>query len=182
MPGRKRDLGALLGGLHEAEGEGLSLTEQVCERLRRAIVEDELAFGENISEDRVASSLGVSRTPVRDALAILQYNGLVEVIPKRGSFVFTPTVEDLSALCDYRMMLERQAMVSAMGHAPDELLADLETYSHAGDEMVEQGDLPAFVRLNSAYHQAFFQHCGNRFLQRAHELTSGQLAAILISL
>ena len=77
-----------------------TLTEIVAAKLREAIIEGHYAFGENISEDKLAAAFGVSRTPVRDALNALQFTGLVTVKPKRGSFVFNPTIEDVGEICD----------------------------------------------------------------------------------
>ena len=83
-----------------------SLTEIVTDRLRQAIIDGEFGLGEAISEETLAASFGVSRTPVRDALMQLQLAGLVVVQSKRGSFVFRPSLADAVALCDYRTMLE----------------------------------------------------------------------------
>ena len=87
-----------------------SLTEMVVARLEQAIVDGEFALGEAISEETLAKTFGVSRTPVRDALTALQRSGLVVVLPKRGSFVFRPSAADTAALCDYRYLLECEGL------------------------------------------------------------------------
>ena len=83
-----------------------SLTEIVAQRVRQAIIDGEFALGQMISEETLAESFGVSRTPVRDALTLLQTTGLVEIRSKRGSYVFQPDEADVQAICDFRAMLE----------------------------------------------------------------------------
>ena len=85
-----------------------SLVDIVEERLRDAIVNAELAFGEAITEEGLGAAFGVSRTPLREALARLELQGLVVVVPKKGSFVFAPTQDDVTDLCQFRLMLEVQ--------------------------------------------------------------------------
>lgn len=73
-----------------------SLVTIVEERLRNAIIDAEMGFGESLSEEALSEALGVSRTPVREALARLQLQGLVTIVPKKGTFVFAPTEEDVA--------------------------------------------------------------------------------------
>ena len=81
----------------------------VCERLRDAIIDGGFALGSMIPEETLAQSFGVSRTPVREALNLLQIQGLVVIRPQVGSFVFSPSVADIEALCRFRMILEPRA-------------------------------------------------------------------------
>ena len=73
-----------------------SLVPTIADKIRAAIVDAELDFGENLSEDTLASAFEVSRTPVREALNLLQMEGLVIIVPKSGTYVFTPTLEGRS--------------------------------------------------------------------------------------
>ena len=84
-----------------------SLMEATADRIRRAIILGELPLGSKLSEQKLADMLGVSRSPVHNALALLQYEGLVEVQPKVGSFVFTPSLKVAFDLCDHRAVLEQ---------------------------------------------------------------------------
>jgi DNA-binding GntR family transcriptional regulator len=67
-------------------------------RLREAIENAEFQLGESLSEDKLATFLGVSRTPVREALNSLSLQGLVEIFPQRGSYVFSPSGEEVQAV------------------------------------------------------------------------------------
>jgi len=79
-----------------------SLSQRVMLRLREAIIDGEFELGAVISEEMIARSFGVSRTPVREAMGQLQLQGLVVIRPQVGSFVFTPSAADISALCAFR--------------------------------------------------------------------------------
>lgn len=154
-----------------------SLTEMVIARLEQAIIDGEFALGEAISEETLARNFGVSRTPVRDALTFLQRAGLVVVLPKRGSFVFRPSVADTSQLCDYRFMLEREGLRLSHAHAAAETLEAM----LAAIAVMEQSlasDAIAYGRADTLFHQAFIMRCGNAYLAEAYRLAGGKVAAL----
>ena len=93
-----------------------SLAQRVVLRLREAIIDGEFALGAVISEEMIAQSFGVSRTPVREAMGQLQLQGLVVIRPQVGSFVFTPSAEDIEALCAFRIIIEPKAAELAYRH------------------------------------------------------------------
>jgi DNA-binding GntR family transcriptional regulator len=159
-----------------------TLTEMVVERLREAIIDGEFAFGENISEDKLATAFGVSRTPVRDALSALQFTGLVTVRPKRGSFVFTPSGAEVGEICDYRLMLEREALRLAMAGDRAGFLAALEDALARMRARMAAGDELGYVRVDREFHSLFFAHCGNRLVQTAFDLVEARVATIRTAL
>ncbi|WP_425100213.1 GntR family transcriptional regulator [Tropicibacter sp. S64] len=159
-----------------------TLTEIVIERLREAIIEGQYTFGENISEDKLAAAFGVSRTPVRDALSALQFTGLVTVRPKRGSFVFSPTTEEVAEICDYRLMLEREALRLAMQKSAAPFLDALDHSIGQMRERMEAGDEYGYVRLDTEFHNLFFDFCGNSLVQNAFHLVEARIATIRTAL
>ncbi|TYC61868.1 GntR family transcriptional regulator [Rhodobacterales bacterium] len=159
-----------------------TLTEIVTERLRNAIIEGQYGFGENVSEDKLASAFGVSRTPVRDALSALQFTGLVTVRPKRGSFVFTPTIEEVTELCEYRLMLEREALTMAMATGKKALVAELDRLLKKMEAAQDDGDAYAYARLDTEFHGSFFRHCQNGLVRRAFDLAEARIATIRTAL
>jgi DNA-binding GntR family transcriptional regulator len=102
-----------------------SLSQKVMLRLRQAIIEGELKLGAVIAEEMLAQSFGVSRTPVREAMSLLQAQGLVVVRPQVGSFVFTPSAADIVELCNFRILIEPNAAELAYGHDRDGALKAL---------------------------------------------------------
>ncbi len=155
-----------------------ALASLVEERLRDAIMFGELGLGEAISEDRLATMLGVSRTPVREALTALQLQGLVVIQPQRGSFVFEPAQRDLAEICEYRLFVESHAMSLAASRAGRDTIAALKAAQAAMDAAEATGDLAAAARADAAFHNAFLEHCGNNLLVQAYTLVSGRVGAI----
>ena len=78
-----------------------SLTTQVTEVIRDAIIDGRFPLGEALSELKLAAAFKVSRTPVREALTALQSQGLIEIRPQSGSFVFMPSDEDVGELAEF---------------------------------------------------------------------------------
>ncbi|MGA1289343.1 MAG: GntR family transcriptional regulator, partial [Rubrivivax sp.] len=87
---------------------GATLAVQLADRLREAIMRGDFTLGEALSELKLASAFGVSRTPVREALTTLQREGLIDIRPQSGSFVFLPSEEDVAELAEFRSMVEVQ--------------------------------------------------------------------------
>lgn len=159
-----------------------SLTEIVAARLRQAIIDGEFALGQMISEETLAESFGVSRTPVRDALTLLQTTGLVEVRPKRGSFVFRPTEEDVIKVCEYRVLLEVHAARQSSERNRDLLLADLRRVYNEMQQAFAADDTVRYGRCDTEFHQVLFLHCDNHYLGDAYNLVSGKIAAMRTNL
>jgi DNA-binding GntR family transcriptional regulator len=130
-------------------------TEETAARLRQFILEGALKPGARMQEVELAAQLGVSRTPVREALRTLYSQGLVELLPNRGARVARWTVEDLAEIYELRAMLESHAAqraASRMGPAEadvlDELCEQMEAHVQRGslDDLLELGE------LNSRFH------------------------------
>ena len=156
----------------------LSLAESAADRIREAIVTGAFRLGENISEDRLVALLGVSRTPVRDAMAILSREGLVAVRPKRGSFVFETSPEDIAAICAYRELLEGQGVRVALQVARGPYLAAMHCIVAEMEAALSADDAALYGRLDTRFHQCAFDHCGNSYLRDAHGLVAGRIAAL----
>lgn len=154
-----------------------SLTEIVIARLEQAIVDGEFGLGESISEITLATSFGVSRTPVRDALAALQRSGLVTIVNKKGSYVFKPTAEDAAALCEYRLALETKGIQLSYERAKSDALKAM-AESLVLMEGVLQADAVAYGRADTRFHQTFLEFCGNSYLVDAYQMAGAKVAAL----
>jgi DNA-binding GntR family transcriptional regulator len=156
--------------------KGLAIV--IADKIRTAIVDAELEFGESLSEDTLASAFEVSRTPVREALNILQIEGLVTIVPKSGTYVFTPTVEDITELCDYRIGLEQHAVTLTPRDSIGKAAAELQKQLDAMEGAIAASDMQAYGRADTEFHLAFFRHCGNRYLRNAYHLILGRVASL----
>ena len=155
-----------------------SLADRVTDALREAIEDGEFGFGEALSEAGLSQKLGVSRTPVREAFARLQREGLVVVRPQRGTFVFDLTAEEFREICDCRTELETSALRLAMGRNAADLAERLGTIVDRMGVARAHGRVRDYLRLDRDFHQALFDACGNRYLAVAHGLIAGQMAAL----
>jgi DNA-binding GntR family transcriptional regulator len=154
-----------------------SLTMLAYERIRDAIVFGPLDLGEPLSENGLAKALGMSKAPIRAAMNELRLKGLVQVVPHSGTYVFSPTRQDIEELCDFRALLEVQALVSAMSHARPALLAGLDAVVTAM-RRGETGTRDESRRLDSEFHQLFITHCGNRYLADAYATIGHRVEAL----
>lgn len=159
-----------------------SLTEIVASRVRQAIIDGEFALGQMISEETLAESFGVSRTPVRDALALLQNTGLVEIRSKRGSFVFQPSEQDVREICDFRVLLEVRAAQQSWQRNKEGILEALRTVLSTMNDAVAREDNVIYGRCDSEFHEALFTHCGNHYLTDAYGLVASKISALRTNL
>ena len=148
-----------------------SLIEETIGRIREAILTGELALGSKLSEQRLADMLGVSRSPVAQALAVLKTEGLVEVYPKRGSFVYMPDARTVIELCEYRTILETAALQFSLKRQAQALISSMRTALEAMNHALEKGDLQAYSNHDMEFHLAFLTHGGNRQLELAYNRT-----------
>ena len=154
----------------------------VCERLRDAIIDGGFALGSMIPEETLAQSFGVSRTPVREALNLLQIQGLVVIRPQVGSFVFSPSVADIEALCRFRMILEPRAAELAFAHDRAGVVEALEGAVAAMEAAVGAGDTVAYGRADTAFHDSIVARSGNAYVEEAYRLVASRVAALRTNL
>ncbi len=154
------------------------LSAIVAERIKQMIFRREFELGEMLSEEQIASSMNVSRTPVREAFYLLQLQGLITILPQRGSFVFNLDSEDLEALVQYRLILETQAAPLAIVHDPVNAAAKLYKAISLLTTARDTDDVIAYAEADTMFHNVFFDFCGNHYLKEAHEMASGRLAAL----
>ncbi len=146
-----------------------ALYEEVAERLRQRIFARELAPGDWIDETRIAADLGISRTPLREALKVLATEGLVTMKVRRGAYVTETTPKDLADVYHLLALLETDAVRAVASHASDEALAELSAL-HAGLEAAAS-DTPRFFARNEAFHLRLLELADNRWrLQLVQDL------------
>ncbi len=155
-----------------------SLMEETADRLRIAIVTGELALGAKLSEQRLANTLQVSRSPVRDALAILQSEGLVTVSPKRGTFVFTPDMRVVSELCEHRSLLETAALRLGLERNQAALLDQMDAAIDLMQKALEANNPAGYTAGDQRFHRSIVESSENRSFIRSYELTIGPLKAL----
>ncbi|MDF2096876.1 GntR family transcriptional regulator [Aquibaculum arenosum] len=144
----------------------LSLAEQIANHVAEMVLKEEYRPGENIPEVRLASYFQVSRGPVREALRILEKEGVVTINPRRGAQVTKLSVDEVSEVFVIRATLfGLAARLFAQFHKPEtldrleRLLAEMKREVEAG------GDLGTHVQLSRDMADLILEHCGNRRLR-----------------
>ena len=146
--------------------EFLPLREVVFLTLRKAILKGELQPGERLMEIALANRLGVSRTPVREAIRMLEHEGLVVMKPRRGAQVAKITEQELNDVLEVRKSLEMLAASKACERMTEK---DMKAMRDAAEEFRKlaldpQCDLTALTEADVAFHDTIYSGTGNRRL------------------
>jgi len=143
-----------------------ALYMQVADRLRDQIYQRELTPGDAIDEMALCERYGISRTPLREALKVLNSEGLIELIPRRGSFVRSMDIEELNELFPVMVVLEGLCAREAVENCAAQDLQQLEKMHEKLERFAEQGDIDGYYEQNFVFHQAVQDLSGNKWLQR----------------
>jgi DNA-binding GntR family transcriptional regulator len=166
------------------EGNGIvplqrrSLHDELVERIRDMIIEGQLAPGTRIHEGQLGKALGVSRTPLREALKFLASEGLVDLVPGRGGVVRRLTPKDVRDLLDVLAALEPLAGRLACRHATAAAVAAVRRLHDEMMEFYAARNRPEYYRRNQAIHSAFAQLSGNAVLASTHQTIQARLKRI----
>lgn len=151
------------------------LRELVFEALREAIITGALKPGERLMEVQLADELGVSRTPVREAIRKLEHEGFVVMIPRKGAYVADISLKDVVEIFDVRTALEALAAQLAAERASDEDLERTERILVEYGECVESGDIARLIEVDTRFHEAIYQMAGNSRLKQMLSLLGEQV-------
>lgn len=137
------------------------LREVVCETLREAIRGGVLKPGERLMEIQLAEELGVSRTPVREAIRKLELEGYVIMMPRRGTYVANLSIRDVNEVFEIRTSLDSLASGLAAERITDEELERLERLLVLIGEYIEQNDMEKIVETDTEFHDILYQASRN---------------------
>jgi DNA-binding GntR family transcriptional regulator len=141
-----------------------ALYEEVAERLRARIYAHELAPGAWLDEQAIAAELGISRTPLREALKVLAGEGLVRLEPRRGCYVAELTEQDLDDIFPVMALLEGRCAWEAARRATNADFSELAAIHKDLERHAAANDADRFFEANHAFHAAVQRIAGNRFL------------------
>jgi DNA-binding GntR family transcriptional regulator len=155
-----------------------TLTEQAADAIRARIVSGDFQLGEALSEITLAAELGVSKTPVREAFLQLKNEGLVEIQPQRGTFVFQMTSEQIRQLTAFRELLEAEALRIAMQLNAAGLGEVLHAIVARMNDAVAAGDSRLYRQIDNDFHQEIIVACGNPFIEAAYSSIAFRVQAL----
>jgi DNA-binding GntR family transcriptional regulator len=154
------------------------LHEQVVDLLRERVIEGLLPAGTRLNERVLCEQLGVSRTPLREALRTLAGEGIIELLPNRGAVVAQLSREDVEHAFELMAALEALNGELAAQRATDAERDDLRALHGQMVEAHARGDLPAYYRLNREIHLGIARCARNPLLAGTYERLNGRLHAL----
>ena len=155
-----------------------SLRELALEHLRNRIVDGSLKMGQILSERKISEELGVSKSPVREALAQLRDEGLVNIEPQKGARVFSLSEAEVTQICDFRQAIETAAFELALSRDPEGLASDIVKIVKKMEQERKYGNEKEYLALDTSFHQLIFEHAGNDYLTASYTRYVGKIAAL----
>lgn len=154
-----------------AADDYLPLRDVVFKTLRQAILRGELEPGERLMEISLANKLGVSRTPIREAIRKLELEGLVTMIPRKGAVVASISEKDMKDVLEVRVTLEELAVTLACKNFDEEAVEDLKRAEIVFENAVISHNIMNIVDSDVAFHDVIYNHTGNeRLIQLINNL------------
>jgi DNA-binding GntR family transcriptional regulator len=147
-----------------AADSSILLRDMAYSNIKEAIRLARVQPGQALSETRLSRQLGISRTPVREALQMLAQEGLVQIIPGRAVTVASPTVQDVMDAIHVRLLLEPEVVrLAAKNITPDQL--ETLRQAQAGlEQAIANNDRAAWSRADNIYHETISAACPNQLL------------------
>lgn len=147
-----------------------SLRGRVFHRIREDILSGKYNDNEELKETTIGSELGVSRTPVREALRQLELEGLVNIIPNKGAYVTGISQKDIHDIYVIRSYLEGLAARWACGNITDGQIEELEEILYLSEFHAKKQHYEQVVELDNKFHESIYRASGSKILE--HELTT----------
>ncbi|NEU32352.1 GntR family transcriptional regulator [bacterium LRH843] len=141
-----------------------NLSDRIYFLIRNKIVNNEMAPGTRIQYEELINELGVSRTPLRDAINRLQQDGLIEVKPRSGTFVSVPKEKDIIEIYDLRKSLELLALELSFKRIPTKVIDDLFKEIELSNVGIDKGDPNPFFTADRLFHRTLIKYSNNQRL------------------
>ncbi|RXT56983.1 GntR family transcriptional regulator [Bosea sp. Tri-44] len=164
-------------GIVDAGAKRGSLVDEAYAALKQAIRDTDFPPGYQGSEQEIAVRLGMSRTPVHEAIIRLQEDGLVRVLSKRGVLICPLAPQDIREIYEVVIAVESMAaeLLAALPDAARATVADeLEAATAAMDEALARDDLPGWAEADELFHRLLAERCGNGRLRRIAQTVTDQ--------
>lgn len=139
------------------------LSEKIASTIRNNIIKGILKPGERLIEPKLSEMLGISRTPIREALRLLEMEGFIEIIPRRGAIVTTLTEKDIDDIFVIKMKLEPLASMLAVKHLDKSDMDKMRDLVRKMDSSSSKA-VSQMINWNYDFHRIFIYKCGNERL------------------
>ncbi len=142
--------------------------ERVYAHIKEAVLDRRYEGGTLLTEGDLADAVGVSRTPVREALLRLEVEGLIKLYPKKGALVLAVSAQEIKDVVETRLLVEEFAARKAVPASP-RLVERLEQLLEEQRRLAEAGDLAAVAVTDRCFHAEIVKHAGNEILSRLYD-------------
>lgn len=156
------------------------LTDLVAGKIRKAIIEGEFALGQPISENMLAELYDISKTPIKLALVQLKTEGLVEIFPQKGSYVFTASADDVLQIVEWRTATEEAALQAAYSRNKDALIKKLAATYKKMFRACERRNASEAFSLDAEFHRVIVLCSNNKFLVNSYASNINIMNALLV--
>ena len=140
------------------------LREMVYEELKMQILKGSIIPGTRMMEVELAEEMGVSRTPIREAIRKLEKEGLVTIEPRRGAYASMISTEDMVEILEVRQDLEGLAAYFAADRMSEEQMNELRKESDSYNDAVKRGNMEDMIRHDTRFHHIIVESCRNKIL------------------
>lgn len=138
------------------------LRDVVVDNIRQAIISGQFPAGMRLMELQLAEEMGVSRTPVREAIRKMELEGLVVMIPRRGAYVADISIKDINEVYEIRTALDVLAAGLAAERIGDDEIREMKTLLDADKPLVAAKDYPWIIENDTAFHDIIYKASRNR--------------------
>lgn len=138
-----------------------NLKQRVYDKIKLKILNNEFKPGEYLEEKMLTETLGVSRTPVREAINVLETEKLVQILPKKGIFVTSLSTHSIKELFQARYILEPKSLELAFDNLDKDILME---YKNKFTKKIEEEDFDSLHKLDYEFHNYIHSMCQNRFM------------------
>lgn len=145
------------------------LREMVYEELKMQILTGAIIPGTRMMEVELAKEIGVSRTPIREAIRKLEKEGLVTIEPRRGAYASQISTEDMVDILEVRQNMEGLAAFFAASRMTPEQLEELKEVSELYNEAVKTGEMEEMIKHDTRFHRIIVESCNNKILVKMIE-------------
>jgi DNA-binding GntR family transcriptional regulator len=155
-----------------------SLSEMALRELRTAIIEGRLRLGDQLSEIRLSRLLGISKTPVREALQQLKREGLVQIDPQRGTSIFRIDDTEIDQIAQFRAVLEIAAARTVFAADRQAACRKMRAVVDAMRQALARDDLRAYRVLDADFHLVLIEAAGNAYFAEGYGLIAAKIGAL----
>jgi DNA-binding GntR family transcriptional regulator len=153
----------------------------VLSQLRQSILSSKIPPGERLYEEKLAAGIGSSRTPIREALHVLEREGLVESIPRVGYVVKALNPEEFDEIVEIRKAIECLAAIWASNRLNGPFLRNLKDNIEKSKELIRQGNVKRFVDLDAKFHELIARASGRKRIYEMSQTLRGHMLSYRVS-